>query len=85
MLGKIIGMEGNIVLVKLSVDLNTSQNLINLYALMQDTEKISVGEISDIKDGVAYVNLQGEMINNRFVFGVVRKPAFNARVTLVPK
>lgn len=85
MLGKIVGLNGNVVEIKLSVDLNTTGNLINLYVLMQDEEKICVGEISDIKDGIIYVQLQGEMMNGQFIFGVVRKPSFHSTVTLVPK
>ena len=80
MLGKIIGIEEDTVLVKLNIDLDKFQNLVNLHVVMEDADKIMVGEITDIKDGIAYVNLLGEIINNKFVFGVIRKPSFASSV-----
>ncbi len=85
MLGDIIGIEENIVLVKLNISLKEAQGLLNLYVVMEEENKIFVGEIINIKDGIASINLAGEMIDNKFVFGVIRKPAFNANVKLVSK
>ena len=85
MLGTIIGTEENVVLIRLNIELDKFQNLINLHVLMEDSEHKIVGEITDIKDGVAYVNMLGEFINNRFVFGVIRKPSFGATVKLISK
>ena len=59
MLGKIIGIEEDTVLVKLNIDLDKFQNLVNLHVVMEDADKIMVEEITDIKDGIAYVNLFG--------------------------
>ena len=85
MLGDIIGIEENIVKVQLNVSLKEMQGLLNLYVVMEEKDKIFVGEIINISDGIASVNLVGEMINQKFVFGVIRKPAFNAKVKLVSK
>lgn len=85
MLGNIIGIEENSVYVKLLVSLNEVQGLINLYVVMEEPDRIFVGEIVNIKDGVAIINLVGEMVDQRFVFGVIRKPAFSATVKLVSK
>ena len=85
MLGKIIGIEEETVLVKLEIDLDTFQSIINKHAIMTESEKIFVGEIIDIKEKVAYINLMGEIINGKFVYGVMRKPSFSAIVSLIPK
>lgn len=85
MLGAIIGIEEDTVLVKLNIDLNKFQNLVNLHVVMEDANDMLVGEIVDIKDGMAYVNLMGQIINNEFVFGVMRKPSFGASVKLISK
>lgn len=85
MLGTIIGLEEDTVLVKLNIALNEFQNLVNLHVVMEDDSKIIVGEITDIKEGIAYVNLLGEIINNKFVFGVIRKPSFGSSVKLISK
>ena len=85
MLGTIIGIEEDTVLLKLSIDLDQFQSLINLHVVMEDNDKMLVGEIADIKNGIAYVNLVGEIVNDEFVFGVIRKPSFGAVVKLISK
>lgn len=85
MLGTIIGTEENQVIVKLNVSLDQLPNLVNFHVIMEEADKKIVGEITDVKDGIAYVNLLGEIVNNRFVFGVIRKPAFSSNVMLISK
>jgi len=85
MLGNIIGIEENTVLLKLAIDISRFENLINIYVIMEDGKRIVVGEITDIKEGVAYINLLGEIIDNKFVFGVIVKPSFSSVVKLISK
>ena len=85
MLGTIIGIEEETVLLRLSIDLNTFQSLINMHVVMEETNNMLVGEITDIKSGIAYINLVGEIKDNEFVFGVVKKPSFGAHVKLISK
>ena len=85
MLGTIIGINEDTVFLKLAINLNEFQNLINLHVIMEDGDNMIVGEIVDIKDGIAYINLVGELVNNNFVFGVIKKPSFGARVKLISK
>ncbi|MBQ9182107.1 MAG: ATP-binding protein [Bacilli bacterium] len=85
MLGNIISIEGNIVVIHLNVDLNKFQSLVNLYVILEETDKMCVGEIIDIKENNAYINLLGEINGDKFVAGVVRKPSFGASVKLISK
>ena len=85
MLGKIIAIEDNTVSVELSIDLTKFQSLLNLHVIMREPTRKIVGEIMDIRDNIAYVNLLGEFINNEFVYGVIKKPSFAAEVNLVSK
>jgi hypothetical protein len=85
MLGTITGIEDNMVILKLNINVNEFQTLMNVHVVMEDDEKIVVGEIVDIKDDICKINLLGEIQNNRFVFGVVRKPSFSAKVKLISK
>ncbi|MBE6144081.1 MAG: ATP-binding protein [Firmicutes bacterium] len=85
MLGTIIGIEEDIVLVSLNVDLGKMQNLISSYVVMDSEEHKVIGEIIDIKNNIASVNLLGEFINDKFVFGVIHKPSFSSNVKLVSK
>lgn len=86
MLGTIMGIEENTVLIQLNPEVMKNQNLVNLHVIMEDSEKKIVGEITDIKQGVAYVNLLGEFDqNNKFVVGIIRKPSFGATIKLISR
>ncbi len=85
MLGTIIGIEEDVVLLKLAINLKEFQNLINLHVVMEDNNQILVGEIIDIKGDIAYITLVGQIVNDQFVFGVMRKPSFGAVVKLISK
>ena len=85
MLGKIIGIEDNTVLLKLNVNLEEMQNIINLYVLFEDNDKKIIGEVADIKQNIAYVNLVGEFNNDNFLFGISKKPSFSASSKLISK
>ena len=84
MLGKIKGIEENLVLLELSSEIDSTNNLSNRYVSLESSDGIFVGEIGDIIDNVAHINLLGEIINNRFVFGVIRKPSYTSIVKLIP-
>ena len=85
MLGSIIGIVENEVLLKLAIDINKFENLINVHVVMEDNNRRLVGEIIDIQDNIAHINLLGEIINNKFVFGVIVKPSFSSIVKLISK
>ena len=82
MLGNIIEVSDNIVKIKLQIDLDTVPNLVNNYVIFDDDKKI-VGEIIKIKEDIAYVNLLGQIINKKFVFGVIVKPPFKSKVKII--
>ncbi|MDO4963501.1 MAG: DUF87 domain-containing protein [bacterium] len=85
MLGNIIGLEDNVVILKLNINLDEVQSIINLYVLFEDNERKIIGEVENIKKDIAMVNLVGEMINDKFVFGVSNKPSFSATSKLISK
>ena len=85
MLGTIIGIEEDTVLVSINVDLNKINNLVGFHVVMESDDYKIVGEVSHLKDNIAYVNLLGEFINDKFVFGIVHKPAFSSSVKIVSK
>lgn len=85
MLGNIIGIQDNTVMLKLKIELDKFQNLINSYIIMEETDRKIIGEVIDIKDDIAYSTLVGEFVGDQFVFGIIRKPSFSATVKLVSK
>ncbi len=85
MLGKIVGIQENTVYLKLNVNLSEMQSIINLYVLLEDKERKMIGEIVDIKTDIANINLVGEFIDDKFLFGVSKKPSFSASSKLISK
>ena len=85
MLGKIIGINENQVFLKINLELEKYPNLIGNHILLEDTEKKFIGELTDITDSIAKINLQGELINGSFIFGVTTKPSFGAIAKLVSR
>ena len=85
MLGHIVGIVYEQILLKLAIDITKFENLVNVYVIIEDNNKKIIGEIIDIKDGIAYINLLGELINDKFVFGVMVKPSFSSTVKLISK
>lgn len=85
MLGKIIGIEEDTILLKLTVDLESIKNIAGMYVAIEDDDKVYAGEVNDIKDNTAYIKLIGEINNNEFIYGVNTKPSFKAVVKLISK
>lgn len=85
MLGSIVGIEENLVLIKLNIDLDKFQSIMNLHVILDDEKNKIIGEIVDIRENMAKINLLGEIINGKFVFGVIKKPSFSSKVMLISK
>ena len=85
MLGNIIGFYNNELLVRLSIDLNKFQNIVNLYVVIQDQDQRYVGEVINVKDEIAYISLLGEFHNDVFVPGILKNPSFSATIKLISK
>ena len=83
MLGKIEKIVNNEIYLKLAIDVTTTQSLLNLFVLMQDNTSSYIGEIVNIADGIALINLLGEFKDNSLIYGFIKKPAFNAKVNLI--
>lgn len=85
MIGNIIGIEENTVFVKLNIKIEEVDSLINLYVVMEDKTKKIIGEIANIKDLIAEINLVGELKGSAFVPGVIKKPSFGSTVKLIAR
>ena len=69
MLGKIKSIIDNTVIVDLELELEKIGNLINRYVIIKSEDENIVGEIIDIKEKDAYINIVGNIIDGKFVFG----------------
>lgn len=81
MLGKIYAIEENLVSIKLEANINN--NLINKYVMLDDENHKFIGEVIQVNQDNAYINLLGEIIEQKFVFGILLKPSFKANVYLL--
>ncbi len=78
MIGKVIEIGKTTVTVELTIDDNIKKDIINFHVAFDTNDKIIIGEISSIDKSFAKVSLVGEIVNNRFVPGISRKPFYNA-------
>ena len=83
MLGNIISIIDNTVLVKLTIDMTTQVNLVNIHVVFEDDASKIVGEIIDIDKTDAKINIVGELLGDSFVPGFNKKPAFKSKVRLI--
>lgn len=83
MLGTIERIDNTTITLKLNVDIKSIENLINLYVLIQDNNNSFIGEILNVNNDYAVISLLGEYKNNDFIYGVVKKPSFYAKVDLI--
>lgn len=83
MLGKITGIIDNTVIVNLSINMENQVNLINLHVVLEDGGVKIVGEIEDIDQQNAKINIVGEIVGNVFLPGFSKKPSFRSTVRLI--
>lgn len=82
MIGEILEIRNNRLIVKKNNDLVS--DVVNLYVEIHSNRKLFIGEITGITSDKLEINLIGEIINNKFIYGVNSKPSFNAQINLLP-
>ena len=83
MLGQVISVNKNLVEVSLSGDLKGINNLINHHVVLEEDNMKVVGEIRDISVNKLMVILLGEIVNNHFISGVIKRPSISSVCRLV--
>ena len=84
MFGKIISIEDNKVVLENAIQ-NLEANYINYHVVFSENDRSIVGEIISINKTEISIMLVGEIRNNVFTSGVLKKPNFNAVPRLVYK
>lgn len=85
MIGKISYIEENNVKLDLTVDLATIKDYVNFHVIFEDPKIKIVGEIQKIEKTTITVALIGEIVNNVFSPGVIRKPSYGAEARIITK
>ena len=83
MFGKIVYISDNEAHVQRMPDGAITTNIMNMHVIFEDEKKKILGEVEDISDNIIKIRFLGEIVNNRFVGGVIRKPTFNAALRLI--
>ena len=83
MIGKIYSIEENYVFVDLAIDISTQENLINVHVVFEDGANRIVGEIKKIDKTVAKIGIVGEILEDKFITGINKKPSFRSKIRII--
>lgn len=84
MIGHIIGIDSNIILVSLDIDITKQPNIIGLHIVCEEKEKKTVAEIISIEKNLLKASIVGELMpNNTFITGTNSKPSFASTVRII--
>jgi len=83
MLGKIISVIGDSVRISLTTNIYDLDNLMGKNVIFENGEIKIVGEILEGDSTYLDINLVGEMINNKFIYGSIVKPSFKALCRII--
>src|SRR5574344_634001 len=84
MFGRIIAIEGNYVIIE-NLSKKMEANYLNFHIVFPENDRLVVGEIVSIDEETIKAFLVGEIHDNVFTSGVLRKPNFNSTPRLVYK
>ena len=85
MFGKIIYISDNVAHIEIPEGTPIAENLMNMHVIFEDEKKKILGEIEDISEKIIKVGFLGEIVNGRFVGGIIRKPTLSARIRIITK
>ena len=85
MIGNIVYLNNNLAHIKINTGTPISSNLMNLHIIFEDDQKKILGEIEDIDPEIIKVRFLGEIVDNKFYSGVIRKPNLSANVRIITK
>ena len=83
MLGKIKTITKNSAVVEIDKANLSSKDLINLHVVFEDNNKKILGEIDSILENVINITFLGELTNDNFIGGLIKKPSLDARVRII--
>ena len=83
MLGKIVYISNNMAHIQIPPNVKVSTNLMNMHVIFEDEKKKVLGEIDDIGKDLIKIRFLGEIVNNQFVGGVIRKPTIESNIRMI--
>lgn len=83
MLGKIVYLANNVAHIGIPEGTPINENLMNMHVIFEDQNKKILGEVEDIDSKIVKVRFLGEIVDNKFVGGVIRKPTLQAKLRVI--
>ena len=83
MFGKIVYISDNIAHINIPEGTPIHENLMNMNVVFEDSTKKILGEIVDVSESIIKVHFLGEIINGKFIPGVLRKPTMEAKIRII--
>ena len=80
MVGKIVYISNTLAHLELE---NVSSNLMNMHVIFEDGNRKIIGEVEDIDGKKITVHFLGEIIENKFIAGLIMKPSLNSSIRLI--
>ena len=85
MIGKIIYVSNNEAHLEIDKNKKITGSLMNIHVIFEDGDKKVIGEVENIGTEKIIIRFLGEIVNDKFQPGVVRKPTLNANVRVITK
>ena len=85
MFGKIVYISDNMAHVEMQEGSPVATDLMNMHVVFEDADHKVMGEIEDIDAKLMKIRFLGEIINGRFVGGVLKKPTLSAKIRIISK
>lgn len=84
MLGKVLTITKNSAIVGVSKEtISGIKDLINLHVVFEDADKKILGEVDSIEQDTIKVSFLGELTDNDFIGGLIKKPSLDANVRII--
>ena len=85
MLGKITSVDENMVEVTLNEEARIITNLVNYHVVCEENQLRVIGEIREVRQDKLKAILLGEMNENNFLPGVIKRPSIGSTCRLINK
>ena len=84
MLGKVLTITKNSAIVGVNKEtISGIKDLINLHVVFEDADKKILGEVDSIEQDTIKVSFLGELTQNDFIGGLIKKPSLDANVRII--
>ena len=83
MFGRIVYISDNVAHVEVPKTTETFVNLMNRHVVFEDEDKRILGEVEDVSAEIMKIRFLGELTDDRFIGGVLRKPNLTATTRLI--